>query len=369
MLAGKTSRKVDSIQALRGCAALLVVVSHAFEHGVEPSPKLFGLIAQLGVDIFFVISGFVIVLATPDGPFDFRNFSFRRIWRVAPLYWVLTLCVAGLTFMASNLFKTTRLDFGHLISSLLFIPMPAPGTDDWRPLFKPGWTLNYEMFFFAAFALTWWCKSRLGRVSMLATVMGAMAVVSLSTDFYKGTFVGFYVNGNLAPFVAGMVFAVVWLRYRDASTRHHPLIVIALTALWFAVTARYLLIAVIPTGRLFGFLLLLASAISTVVLATKFERLANRSTIAQRLGDISYSLYLVHMFIVGAGWAVLHKLGFAQASGVTIVGVMLMVLGSIIAAWISWRYFEDPIQRLGAQWFKKADTTPPVVRLHANAKA
>ena len=54
----------------------------------------------------------------------------------------------------STLFKTTTADAKHLLLSLLFIPAPDPqAASDWRPLFKLGWTLNYEMFFYALFAL------------------------------------------------------------------------------------------------------------------------------------------------------------------------------------------------------------------------
>ena len=76
-----------SIQILRGVAAGLVVIAHVIEHAdwVSGDPVL--ITGRFGVDIFFVISGFIITYITGDGPFDPKVFAIRRIFRVVPLYW------------------------------------------------------------------------------------------------------------------------------------------------------------------------------------------------------------------------------------------------------------------------------------------
>ena len=146
---------VKSIHYLRGLAALLVV----FHHGVLQFPGLRDRYAhfefgQAGVDIFFVISGFVIYLASIEGRIRPGEFVKRRIVRIVPLYWVATLALVAAAVCAPQLFATTVVTPQNVGQSLLFIPSySAAFPDQIWPVLVPGWSLNYEMFFYGLFAL------------------------------------------------------------------------------------------------------------------------------------------------------------------------------------------------------------------------
>jgi exopolysaccharide production protein ExoZ len=146
------------IQVLRAVAALTVMLVHlsseiALKLGQAPLPgaAFFGI----GVDLFFVISGFIIVYAsetlfqTPRGG---RTFFLRRLLRIAPIYYVATAILLIHVFARYDSLAAANMSWVQLWTSLLFIPYPAPNGDI-TPILVVGWTLNYEMFFYLLFAL------------------------------------------------------------------------------------------------------------------------------------------------------------------------------------------------------------------------
>ncbi len=338
------AHRIQSIQALRGVAALMVVIAHAIEHDADPEPRLLGLAAHFGVVIFFVISGFVITHVAGQGQFPPGSFLKRRIVRVVPLYWCLTLLVAVLTVVAPSVFKTTRFDPVYLIKSLLFLPALLPGTtNDWRPLFKPGWTLNYEMFFYVVMALLFWCRSMRGRVGLLSLCLGALVVTSFFV-VQRADWFAFYANLELLPFIGGTWLALLWNQGRIQSLGRG--IHLALMVAAAAITIRFFAFAPYPAPWLVQELTMMVAAILLVAVALRYEHFFARHRASTWLGDISYSLYLVHMFVVGLGWAVLHRFHIVAESPKGAIGVAVIVLGSIAAADLSYRFFERPLLRL-----------------------
>lgn len=132
------SQRIDSIQLLRAVAAIAVVTQHV------PIP-IFGD-GLWGVDLFFVISGFIMCHATARSG---RNFFLKRIIRIVPLYWLGTLFIYALALTLPQLLNTTTANPVDLLKSLLFIPFIKGGIP--VPIVFQGWTLNYEMFFYGLF--------------------------------------------------------------------------------------------------------------------------------------------------------------------------------------------------------------------------
>ena len=87
-----------SIQYLRGLAALTVLVSHTLQWPLHQMSQTLLRSGRLGVEVFFVISGFIITKVAGDGAFDRVTFLKRRAWRIVPLYWGATLIVTDLCF-------------------------------------------------------------------------------------------------------------------------------------------------------------------------------------------------------------------------------------------------------------------------------
>lgn len=147
--------EIYSVQILRGVAALLVVARHAAKQ-LSADPENAFILGQFGVDIFFVISGFVIFLAGRNS--SPAHFLKRRFIRVVPMYWLVLALVVGM-----------RMAHGHLVSqyfipntllSFLFVPSEIADGAIFPPIVV-GWTLNFEMFFYAVFAVSLCFASRL----------------------------------------------------------------------------------------------------------------------------------------------------------------------------------------------------------------
>src|SRR5271166_3045280 len=135
-----------SIQTLRALAALAVVAYHALQWdrgGFD--------VGRAGVDVFFVISGFIMWRVTAGRDVPPRAFLWRRFTRVAPLYWLATLGVLAVALVWPAFLPEVRPGWRHLVLSLAFIPHLDPRGLPF-PTLPPGWTLDYEAVFYAIFA-------------------------------------------------------------------------------------------------------------------------------------------------------------------------------------------------------------------------
>src|SRR5882724_5744170 len=189
------------LQYLRAIAALMVVCCH-FVITFQPAlggPHVYGLLAR-GVDIFFVISGFVMVVtASHLSPGEFVR---RRVARIVPLYWLLTGVVALRAVLAPHVAKNLQVTWPYFVKSLLFIPFANPSAGDaFRPLLVPGWSLNYEMFFYAIFALILW----LARDRLLLYTGILFVAMTVAHGFLQPGSVGyFYCDPIILEFWLGM---------------------------------------------------------------------------------------------------------------------------------------------------------------------
>ena len=150
-----------TINRLRAFAVVSVAIGHCLHEAAKfPNASFFlenmgsALTFEIGVDIFFVISGFIMVYVTwgkLDRPGAHWHFLRARLIRIVPLYWFYTLLLAAVALTVPSVLDTAIFSVEQLLSLLLFIP-GLFGADA-RPLLKFGWTLNYEMFFYAVFFL------------------------------------------------------------------------------------------------------------------------------------------------------------------------------------------------------------------------
>jgi len=148
-----SSRPVSSIQILRAVAALGVVALHVSHEGAtrlgarSPLPDF--SVGAAGVDLFFVISGFIMVYAS-DALFARRGapawFFTRRLARIVPLYWAATAAAVACFVALRYAGALEQLSWQTLVASLLFVPWPRPD-GAMLPVHMLGWTLNFEMFF------------------------------------------------------------------------------------------------------------------------------------------------------------------------------------------------------------------------------
>jgi peptidoglycan/LPS O-acetylase OafA/YrhL len=329
-----------SIQALRGLAASLVVIAHIFEHPSRGDPDALLLTGRFGVEIFFVISGFVMTHVAGEGSFAPGAFAVRRVLRILPLYWICTLLVFAVALAAPALFKTTTADAKHLVLSLLFIPAPDPqAASDWRPLFKLGWTLNYEMFFYAALTLLFWCRRRIQRSVILTAALGALVLLSFAIP-PKASILAFYANIALIPFLVG-----VWLAEASALFERVPRAgVIALVAAAALSTAWLYQLPFDAMRDVAPHLVMTLAATFIVASGLALERRFATRGLLQMIGNSSYSLYLTHMFVVGAAWAAIERIDLPVAVH---WGLTPLIYGAaLVTAYASYRVIELPFNRL-----------------------
>ena len=130
---------IIGIQFLRFLAASLVVLTHTL--GEYDDLRSFG---GFGVDVFFVISGFVIYLITDSGH---KNFFVKRLIRIVPIYWLFTIGISIIALLEPQLLRSASFDVTQIIASLFFIPYWTENAG-FAPILTLGWTLNFEMLFY-----------------------------------------------------------------------------------------------------------------------------------------------------------------------------------------------------------------------------
>ena len=335
-----------NIQVLRAIAALLVVHAHA------AGPTGLGLRwvgGADGVDLFFVISGFIIAYVAALDPSQFMT---RRLIRIVPIYWTSTIALYLLVVAVPRLFHTTSSDPVLLVRSLAFLPT-ASGvhTEDGipHPTLSGGWTLNYEMYFYAVFAVALaWSRPRATGLAV-ALLLAVLAAVQL-TPLRDHPVAYFYGHPMVLEFAYGIAaFHVVrWMEARrdprrPAAAPGQRAILVAGVGLGLAAIAlRHELFGTAPRWLASGI-----PAFVVVVCAVALERvhgvrIANRWAI--RVGDASYVMYLIHAYVV---FGVLRlAIGHPR---VTELGGQLITLGlmavSTAAAIAIYRWYEQPILR------------------------
>ena len=290
---------------------------------------------------FFVISGFIIwsvghaTRATPG------QFLLRRAIRVVPPYWSATLGWLAVLLVLDISWITVTLP--HLLQSLLFIPHQNPTfTDTFWPLLVPGWTLLFEMFFYALFALVLLVDPSY-RLRLLSALLLGLVGAGLVFEPSAAPFLA-YTSPLLLEFLGGCLIAQLWLQHGQGG-RGLPVEM----ALGMIVAGIVLLVLAGPTapadqtawGRVcvFGLAggLILAGAVGLEARMPHLPWL-------ERLGDASYALYLFHMFLVtpfATGWNALPMLHSAAGA----VGFILICLGSSVAlSLVVFRRIEQPLQ-------------------------
>lgn len=333
--------KLHTIQYLRGIAALLVLASHALLYPVVDQVLFYGRLGWLGVILFFVVSGFIMVTVTGPGPFEAGKFLRRRVLRVVPMYWAFTLIAAALALAAPTLFKTTVFDGLQLALSLIFVPFYNPASHGLHPLYKLGWTLNYEMFFYICFAFL---APMMARKRVLVLTIAYMALAAFGAIRHpQAAIAAFYTSYLPLAFVAGAWLGLAHVEGRLEQMKGSTavtLLIIGLLGLMEGFLWNHGLVEDEAS-----FLCMLTAAGAAVAVAVGWEPKLPRIAVLERLGDASYSIYLVHIFAVAltAGVA-LHLLG---TDNPWIVGaaVTFAMVGGIAGGLMIYRLVEAPLMR------------------------
>lgn len=371
--------KLQSVQMLRGIAALLVLFYHivSIENlaltenpaSADKEPLMAGLWMNgyAGVDLFFVISGFIMVYVTSAGRgagASIAEFLFARITRIYPIWWLFAAVMAAYFYV--TLGGPTRFHAPeneavvstgwHLTASFLLLPQPT------HPVLGVGWTLVHEMHFYMVFAILLllprrWLPLGLlgwggaviagalsGQAAALSGTLSELFFSPLSLEFIMGAFAGLAVSSRLSP---GML----------------PWLALALGVLAFIAG---LALQPPPTAftLIWGRVLVYGPPCALIIYGlAALEARGDFTTpgVLSAVGDWSYALYLSHFLTIGAirrlfpvlgnhleAWGLPPQLADLLRPGSAGVWDNILlniacVFGALLVSWLTYRLFERPL--------------------------
>jgi peptidoglycan/LPS O-acetylase OafA/YrhL len=345
---------VAGLDAIRGLAAVYVVLNHVFERAypgypADRAPFWSGwfIYGRFAVDVFIVLSGFSLALGPARRGWrlgDLSDFARRRMRRILPAYWAalgFSLAVALLIVPQTGQGRpnvASALVNGLLVQNIVGAPSPN----------RAFWSLAVEAQLYLLFpALVWWSR-RWGSAAMLASVAVAVAIVGIAGPHIPriDTFVVQSAPDLAALFAIGMVAAGIVARDPSRWPWH-----------WLALCALAPVLALVVSqgsvwtlGNIYWVDLAVAPAIACLLVALASARpvalvrvLATRPL--RRLGSSSYSLYLIHLPILTIVYDRIVKGRVAPGNAAFLVLAAIVVPLTIFASQVFARCFESPFQR------------------------
>jgi peptidoglycan/LPS O-acetylase OafA/YrhL len=305
---------LPSLQILRFAAASMVLAHHLLLELATPRLAMpiidpTGFEWSIGVDIFFMVSGFIMCFLT------YRHFGEKGYWaeflrrrfvRVAPLYWLFTSLMLILILTTPAAVSHNDLSAGRIASSYLFVPWPRAGGDVY-PILGLGWTLNYEILFYLSYSVAL-CFSRtrglagLALIFLLATTFGRFLPASWVA-------LRFWTDPIILEFLLGAGLGVAYLRGVRLGAAARTALIILGVGLSISLTKLGLTNHVDRDlwGGAPAFLIAAGAILGHPGGAD--GRLSPFTRLLVLCGDASYALYLSHMFSVRAlttVWSKLH---------------------------------------------------------------
>ncbi|HCR2010196.1 TPA: acyltransferase [Enterobacter asburiae] len=341
-------RTINTIQALRGIAALMVVLVHFKVYFNMPfynfGDSLFSY-GGMGVPLFFIISGFVMTYThNRTGVHESILFIIKRFSRVYPLYFISTI----LWLIVLKYSVPTAHEFDNstdIIKSLLFYPLDARNAPNLglSSLFV-GWTLNYEMFFYAVFAASlafnrWmWTIFSFAFMTILYIIPSIFSSFSFVTEVDYGfsvAYMSLVTNPIIINFLAGVLIAKL-VNIFDFSKASKS----SLTWLVFAVVTAFAWQYFSGFRAGWGFLQWGFVSAALVFVCVIYERrFGFVCAPLTYLGSISFSVYLLHPFVKELLQIIFIESGHEEYAGGPLMG-LLIVSSTILVAHVSRNYIE-----------------------------
>ena len=303
----RLSAKIDSLQAIRAFASISVMLFHGTVIIHERLNYLFlnnlFIAGFSGVDIFFVLSGFIILYTSHNKTIDSTSFLQKRFVRIYPIYWLVTLFLVIAFFMSPTVNQAHKGDSYTILGSLFLLPQK-------QYILGVAWTLAYEVIFYLLFAFTY-----LKKPSYLFYCFKTWIIFILVSYFFNlktgSYFIDWFLNPVILNFALGCILAYVYIHIKciKSTNWYFWIGLILFTTSWlvyyqFKINQSNLLNEDISRVFLFGIP-------STLLIYGSLHSKINVPKWIVYLGDASYSLYLVHGTILSILIKILIKLDLA----------------------------------------------------------
>lgn len=300
--------------------------------------------AEAGVDIFFVISGFIIFYIANQRKLTATDFIVKRLIRIVPLYWFYTSALVALLMVFPQAFNRLNFDLSNIIKSYLFL-LSKNNIGNIGTVLFVGWSLTFEMYFYILFSLSLIISPR----TQLPFLVIVILIGSILSFFIKNLPDFSLVIFSPLPleFLAGCFIAKLYLNQKYLQ----PTLAIAAILLGiFGIIVSGLfgvILSALDANRV-GYFALPALFIVYGLVSLEAKQKIQFPTISLFLGDASYSIYLCHLFVI----ATVSKsyLYFGIAGWMPPEGLLIFAIAaSLIVGSLSYRIFEKPL----TDWLNK----------------
>ncbi|WP_245677546.1 acyltransferase family protein [Candidatus Arsenophonus triatominarum] len=350
------NKKLDAIQFLRGISVLLVIAFHFRQYlnnvylQVDIGDRLFGL-GEVGVDIFFVISGFVIVYSSINKKNNTTlEFSLKRFFKLYPVY-----CFVLLLLIIFNI--NQNYTASQIIKSFIYIPNDYNFIGPWYgySINIPAWTLTYEVIFYAIFAAAIFMSHKRRTTICIFMIIiivctaqmyfrGFLQLDPITRDIDNNNIVRnltFLSNPILYEFIYGMIIAEFYVRVNERISNNIIFNIAMVSIFWVSVV---LIISGYNRGSGLGGLYSFALVGSLILLCKNKE--INFGKFWLMMGEMSYSLYINHMVVKKLSGIYLRDLGIYNNNGGVTLFIILFIL-TFVMSYSTYNLIEKPSVNFG----------------------
>ena len=338
---------VVTIQYLRAVAAGLIAFQHAM--GIPAFVYYTAHFGTVGVDLFFMISGFIMWTTTQGQHRGPGAFWLARAIRIVPLYWMFTAAYVVAALVTPESFFKLKLDVVHIVKSFLFIPAEHPNLGLAAPVFTLGWTLNYEAFFYLFFGLCLLIADLRVRFIVIAALFGIQTVLGMWLQ-PTGPILSSYLDPVMLEFLSGIILAIL-APYLARCGAVIGALLVATGVVWIGVVYGYDM----ALPRLISHAIPSIMAVTGALMMEPWAR-AHQSRIGLLLGDASYSIYLIHPFAQRAFLlAIIHTIGLPNINPTAYIFSAFFI--ALAAGVVCYLVLERRVLRVGRRLMKYVQPT------------
>ena len=308
------SKKLEYINAVRGIAILLVIVLHVSREVVDDMPQIFNYICakgSYGVQLFFVASAFTLYISYnnrsgSEGEHTDRNFFIRRFFRISPMYYLAAIVYAVICYYVPRYNDGNPLVIWKVLVNVFFINNFIPGTINYLP--PGGWSVSVEMLFYLCLpflfhkiksfksAATWFLVLTFGSIVLKLVIRYLM--IKLSMDYHnpENWFLYFWFPNQAPVFFLGIALFFAIKNYRISTpSKTYGLLVLSLISM---LSISYFMPEIDKYSILPEHIIVSVFFAINIFLMAQHDIKIFNNRFTRFLGEISFSLYLVHFIVV-----------------------------------------------------------------------